>query len=570
MSISTNANPVSDDNLFNFNRTSFASLCKVVHYVRKFINNCKSRVGRRLSNFPMVSFDTSFADTTAFVIREAQKRAFPEVVEYFASPTKNKTPEIVKQLNLFSDSKSIIRVKIKFKNLNAPWSERNPILLGKNCSLSACIITEMHRNLKHAGVYKILFALRKEFWVPSAFHTVKKLIKPCIFCKKLFGRTVQLNQSNYRDVRINPTKIAYRDVSLDHIGSYQVRDDSGNKIKVYILIVTCMWSRAVNLLLCRRIDNKSFLLALQTHIHEYGIMQTILSDNGSPIVSSINQIKSFMNDARTKNFLTERNIRVLEFNPYPAGASFLGGTVESLVKQTKNMISTSISKNVLPIEQFCFLLSECRLLINKRPIACKKVLTDPMNDLSLTAITPEQLVKGYDVPAIAVVPHLHCDDDRVDDLTVRYETADTLYHDLENLRRVRSRLNEVYYDEFLQNLRDLSMYNSDYSAKKHVELSVGDLVLIKQRFCKPFYCPMGIVTEVECNDLCEVVSVTIRKSNKEIVRRHVTDVVLLEKCNVSSSNNVEVLPTSRPSRPSRLAALSCNDRNSKLAAHGLV
>ena len=58
---------------------------------------------------------------------------------------------------------------------------------------------------------------------------------------------------------------------------------------------------------------------------------------------------------------------------------------------------------------------------------------------------------------------------------------------------------------------------------------VGDLVLIKTKFQKQCNCPTGVIVDVETNDSDEVVNVSIRKANKEVVRRHMSDIVLLEK-----------------------------------------
>ena len=66
-------------------------------------------------------------------------------------------------------------------------------------------------------------------------------------------------------------------------------------------------------------------------------MQRVISDNGSPIASPISQMQQILSDDETANFRKERNIKVLVFSPYPPGASFLGGMVESLVKQVKHV-----------------------------------------------------------------------------------------------------------------------------------------------------------------------------------------------------------------------------------------
>src|SRR5215469_15873691 len=184
---------------------------------------------------------------------------------------------------------------------------------------------------------------------------------------------------------------------------------NGEKNMLYILIITCIYTRAVNLLLCRGVDNKAFISALQIHVFEFGIPQRIISDQGSSFVSSINHIKNFLNDTEVKNFLTLNNIKSLDFSPYPAKASFLGGMVESLVKQTKNIVYSSIGKNVLEYNQFYLLIKETNMLINKRSIAFKNLLSNnTTNNVTIPyALTPEILIKGFEVPCVVVALHLY-------------------------------------------------------------------------------------------------------------------------------------------------------------------
>ena len=51
---------------------------------------------------------------------------------------------------------------------------------------------------------------------------------------------------------------------------------------------------------------------------------------------------------------------------------------------------------------------------------------------------------------------------------------------------------------------------------------------MRQQYGKPYMYPMGIITNVETNDLNEVITASLRKSNGEVIRRHVSDLILLE------------------------------------------
>jgi hypothetical protein len=396
----------------------------------------------------------------------------------------------------------------------------------------------------------------------------------------MYGRPIQINQNAYKDYRVNPVEFPFREIAIDHIGPFLVKNDNQENSKIYILIVTCMWSRAINLIVCRNINNESFLQAIQLHVFEHGIPQRILSDNGSPIVSSLKQITKFLDDSQVKNFLIERNIEVLDFCPYPANASYLGGIVESLVKQVKNAIYSSISKNILSYDHFHFLVQECKMLINKRPIAYQSALIDRKIDCDRFALTPEMIIKGYEIPSISIIPALHSEEDLPNDTPWEPEESAVnkiLFKNFKKLNKVKAKLHKFYFDDFLQNLRNLASNKpNSYRTKKHSLVEISDLVAVKQPFSKPYFYPLGLVTKVELNDLEEVVAITLRKSNGEEIRRHITDIILLEKnipeVNIDLSGK-ENKPTNSffpQKKATRKAAESCVTRNRILADKNLT
>ena len=554
--------PKSETCIVNFDRySSFEKLCKVVHLARKFLRCIILRVKNRRSDLFTSSTllsEENYRDSVNHVIRSAQYLEFEPIFEYFSNPNLP-MPSLVQQLNLIVDPCGILRVKSKFGKFDGSYEEKFPILLSKSSTLTACLINDFHFKFMHAGAYKLLSLLRKEFWIPCGLVTVRKQIGKCLKCRKLYGRPVKINQNDYKSVRINPENVPYRDLAIDHAGPFNIKSNSNSCDKAYILIVTCLWSRAVNLIVCPRIDTETFLCAFQAHIFDFGIPRSVLGDNGSPIVSGMGAITKFLSTPDVQNFLKIRNISNLQFTPYPANASYLGGLVESLVKQVKYMIYSSISRNRLSIDHFRFIVHEANMLINKRPLCMKESLADPYS--FEFPLTPEKLVKGYDVPCIAIIPQLHSEfgnDSYIGEFSggnldvKRWEALATL-------RKVKANLSEIYYDEFLQNLRKTSTDRPGrYKNSLHTRLNIGDLVAIKQKFTKPYFYPSGIVVETESNDLDEVVTVSIRKGNKEIVRRHVSDVILLL---ARADNPVEVDPMTDISDPLQCVNQSGEETN---------
>ena len=214
------------------------------------------------------------------------------------------------------------------------------------------------------------------------------------------------------------------------------------------------------------------------------------------------------------------------------------------------------------------------MLINKRPLAFQRLVSEP-DESDLFPISPEMLVKGYDVPSIAIVPPLF--NEEIDSNDTPYEGSyrnmfeHNLYDSFNELRKVKSRLADYYYDEFLQNLRYDSVNRGGAYKKHHHEmLQIGDLVAIKQKFLKPFSYPLGIVTNLEINSLNEVVAVNVRKSNGEVIRRHVGDIILLEKVKDDQLSSERDIPsgTSLRKPSSRVASKKARENIRSLALEG--
>ena len=309
------------ESLFKLDRfSSFQKIAKVAHFVRKFIHILKIKIHNKNSKyFPHINSNEElhYKESSSLIFKQCPYESFPETVEFILNSTHKKEIAFVSQMNLFLDKNNIIRVKSKTSKLNADFNIRNSILLDKNHILTKIIIQDMHGKLRHAGVYKMLACLRKEFYIPSFYSTVKKYIKNCMKCKRLYSRTLQVNENQNIEYKINASNIPYRDLFLNFLGGFEITIN-GEKNMLYILIITCIYTRAVNLLLCRGVDNKAFISALQIHVFEFGILQRIMSDQGSSFVSSINHIKKFLDDTEVKNFLTLNNIKSLDFAPYPA------------------------------------------------------------------------------------------------------------------------------------------------------------------------------------------------------------------------------------------------------------
>ena len=514
--------------------SSFRKIVRLTFIAMKFISEMQKGVNKnKPSTFPESKKDVQlFADATRQILSNEQEERFPEVLKFLNSKRKlqKDAPEILTRLNVFLDTDGLLKVRSKFKTWGPTQTNSFPILLAKDSPITTSIIRDAHEQMSHAGCYSVLSHLRNKFWIPHPYSTVKSVLKSCISCKKVNSRSVKLTQNSYRDFRTNPPKIPYRSIFIDYIGPYSIKTETGRK-KVWLLAITCLWSRAINLKICSDLTVKSFLRAFQTHIFEYGLPCKVVSDLGSQLVAGTNIIADHLNSLESKVYLSENGIQSVTFKQYFKGNSSLGSLIESCVKLTKRLIYGAIKKNVLMRDDFHFIISQTISLLNKRPVAFKSALQSEDDDLP-SPITPEMLVHGRQIIGPNVIPALESQNSSDDEWNPSQD-SDSLTHNFAQLQKVRTHLIEAYSKEFLSNLLEQATnLKGRYKPVPHNKLSVGDIVLLKEPHLKATDFPMARVTKVYNNDIGEVTDiVALKGKTRESVKRHVTSVVpLMRDC----------------------------------------
>ena len=532
--------------------SSLGRAVSIMSYVYKFIHNVRERIRLKKSSCIKSSNSVNFHNVALnALVRTEQSIYFSNIVDFFKirNITVNKIPNLVMQLNLYLDDNFIIRVKSKFE------SGSHPILLPCDSLLTKLIVDSVHIQYSHAGIYTVLRELRKEFWILRGFSTVRKLLKQCITCRKINQPPIKLNQNSYRSFRCDPPKIPFSYVFIDYIGPYIV-DFEGKSKKIYLLIITCLWTRAVSLVICLSLDTNDFLRGLQSHIYSYGLFQLCLSDLGSQITAGSKIVSNFLNDIECQDFFQRRGISQLEFQQYAKGNSSLGSTVESCVKQVKCLINKSVGKQRLIYPDFRLLISKVNHIINRRPIAFKEYLRSSGEQLDYPgAITPEMLIHGRELLSFNIIPKLQ------PDFFQNFDPDDRdVSDDFRKLSKACDKLRDIYHEEFLVNLiTQATDKRSRYKPVLHQKLSVGDIVLLVEPHTKQSHYPMGIVRKVTENGLGEVTSALVFKgSTREEVFRHASSLIkLLESANEpdeSSSPVAVIKKTDVADRPQRAAA----------------
>ena len=549
--------------------SSWKFLVGVTANIIKFVNNIRKKISiKRNTSLRLLQNEEIHYSAVCRIISIEQQRIYKDIFAYLdsSSGSQIKIPSLMNKYNVFQDDYKVLRVKSKMSTNESS----KLILLPKDSLVTQLLIQETHWGMSHAGIYSVIRELRKKFWIEKFFSAVKIALKSCIACRKMNERPIRLNQSSYREFRSDPPMKPFRSVFLDYIGPFTVKLE-GKNTRVLLLAITCLWSRAVNLIVCRKANVDDFLRGIQLHCFEYGIFQDCISDMGSQIMAGANIIRTFLSDYQTKSFLSLNGIKEVGFQHYAKGNSALGSVIESMVKQVKLLIFKSIKLVILDYFQFEYIIRKTVSLINKRPIAFKDGLRSvPPGELP-TVVTPELLLKGYEPVSINVIPDLQPiedeDDSGWDDTTV-------IKSEFDKLRKVRENLVDYYHSDFIYNLIHQAVDKGDrYKTVLHKKLSVGDIVLLVEKYQKRYCYPMGRIVTVETNALGETTAARVYKGDtRETVYRHATSLIRLihDEDNASVSQEKELTEISSDSGKSRqpsarLAAVGCRKKIRALA-----
>ena len=549
-----------DDYPSLLNPANFSSFLDLLYLYRRLLLCAQTWKNKTLKHSRSVDDDIGlYAKAIKAIIQADQKLYYPDVVNYFSCPmsAKKDIPPAVSRFNLFMDHDEIIRVKAKFRKWRYNPDNKFPILLHKDSHLTDIIISDIHKQISHAGCYAILSELRKNFFLPQHFSKINKFLKSCTHCLRFNARTLKLNQGQYREFRENPPKTPFANVFVDYLGPFYIR--TKEKEKVWLLCITCCWSRAVNIKVCSSLNLKDFLRAFQLHIYEYGVPQLFISDLGSQITAGINVIKDIVNDPEVNSYFDFHCVKPITFQQYFKGCSQLGSMVEICVKMIKRLIFGSIKNNVLNLSEFEFLVCYIKHLINQRPIAFKDELKT--SKLSIPEpITPEHLIRGYEPTSLNIIPELlPLPPDK--DWSPTESPANTVKDSYFKLQKIQSNVKEIYNNEFIRTLISQAVDQKDrFQPVTHKGVRIGDIVLLKEVNTKPNYYPLAIVRDVLVNNLGEVTGAIVFKGKtRELVKRHASTIIPLLQTNdadyLSESNNGHSNFVEDKKRPTRKAAI---------------
>ncbi len=137
----------------------------------------------------------------------------------------------------------------------------------------------------HSDVRSTLVLLRTQFWIPAGRSFVRSVIRRCVPCRKVEGRSYSYpDPPGLPSYRINSAP-PFSAVGIDYTGHLFIKTPSNDIVKVYVCLFACCITRVVHLELAEDLSTDQFLLVFRRFCGRRSMPNTVVSDNGSNLVA---------------------------------------------------------------------------------------------------------------------------------------------------------------------------------------------------------------------------------------------------------------------------------------------
>jgi hypothetical protein len=343
--------------------TRFSSYCKLLRstaYIFRFINNCRTAIASRRAG-PLSVEEMRAAEI--HLIRSSQIQTYSEL---FREMKKNDIRQsIIKQLRLYIDDDGCIRCGGRIHNADLPEETRFPYLLPAKNYLTTLIINDVHCRQLHTGISQTVTSIRQKFWIPSIRQRVRCVLRRCIVCRKVTGKSYSAPTPPPLPVDRVSGQPPFAVTGVDFTGALYVKEKTGSQQKVYICLFTCANTRAVHLEVVPDLTEESFMLAFRRFVSRRSLPRVMMSDNATTYQAAANHLRQLL---ASENLQASLTLRGTEWRFIPQRAPWYGGWWERLIGITKTTLKKILGKASVDLQTLQTVVTEVEAIINDRPL----------------------------------------------------------------------------------------------------------------------------------------------------------------------------------------------------------
>ncbi|XP_045033908.1 uncharacterized protein LOC123475368 [Daphnia magna] len=203
---------------------------------------------------------------------------------------------------IYSDGEGILRVGGRLNYALLSFDVNHPKFLPHDHPITRLIVMREHDLLFHPTPERLLISIRSEYWIIKGRVAIKKYLHKCFICKRHRATPCISLMAPLPRHRLIPFQRPFTHVGLDYFGPCNITIYR-RKVKRYVLLITCLNTRAVHLEVAASLDLSSFLVAFASFSAQRGHPLVVYSDNGTQIVARDKAIQQGIERLNEKNIV---------------------------------------------------------------------------------------------------------------------------------------------------------------------------------------------------------------------------------------------------------------------------
>ncbi|XP_062704072.1 uncharacterized protein LOC134286474 [Aedes albopictus] len=407
----------------------------------------------------------------------------------------------------------IIRMRGRVQDDSKPFEVNNPVILPDGHPFCTLLIRMYHIANAHQGLETVINNVKERHRILKIRSQVKKYTMSCVKCRELRAKPTVPQMGILPPARTTPHVYPFTCTGIDYFGPLSVK--VGRRVeKRWVVLFTCMTSRAVHLEVVPSLDTNSCLMAIRCFMSVRGLPQCIMTDNGTNFTGADQELRTLVKSLDQPQIEESLSVRGVQWKFIPPGAPHFGGCWERLVRSVKTALGAMLRDRHPTDLVLRTALCEAMNTVNNRPLT--HVADDPLDPEPLT---PNMLLLGRN----NVIQFDHDFDERDLDCRAAYKHS------------------QIYADRFWR--KWVAAYRPELirsrkwpDNRRYHEYKVGDIVMLVDETLHRGNWPKGVVEKTYRGPDGKIRTVEIRTA-KSRYKRPVSKVVLLQP--ISSSSGPE-------------------------------
>ena len=236
---------------------------------------------------------TNDIEATMYLLKQMQSEAWPKGLNTINHLEPRKRSELLTKSPFIDESDGLLKVGGRLARADLSFGRKHPVLIPA-LPLGDALLGFIHANTQHQGRKIFSSAIREAGYCPiGGRRRTDHLVATCMPCRILRAPLMSQKMADLPAERLYRTPPFYH-CGIDVFGPFNIRHGKATRgspgvQKVWVLIFSCLYSRAVHLETLDSMDTSSFKLAFHRFQSLRGECAYLRSDAGSNFVGARNE-----------------------------------------------------------------------------------------------------------------------------------------------------------------------------------------------------------------------------------------------------------------------------------------